>query len=137
MGTPLVSIVTPSYNQADYLEETMRSVLAQDYPHIEYLVVDGGSQDGSAEIIRQYADQLAWWVSEPDEGQSDAINKGFQRATGEIVAWLNSDDTYLPGTIREAVEVLEEDPSIGFVYSDYHSINARRNRQTAKLDRLF
>jgi glycosyltransferase involved in cell wall biosynthesis len=125
MGTPLVSIITPSYNQADYLEETLRSVLAQDYPHIEYLVVDGDSQDGSVEIIRKYAEQLAWWVSEPDEGQSEAINKGFQRASGEIVAWLNSDDIYLPGAIREAVEVLEGDPSIAFVYSDYQSINAR------------
>jgi glycosyltransferase involved in cell wall biosynthesis len=143
MGTPFVSIITPSYNQADYLDQTIRSVLAQDYPHIEYMVVDGGSSDDSVEIIRKYQHRLAWWVSEPDEGQSDAINKGFQRAKGEIVAWLNSDDVYLPGAIQEAVEALNADPSIAFVYSDYQSINARgevvntiRSRQYSLADLL-
>ncbi|MHB1337990.1 MAG: glycosyltransferase, partial [Bellilinea sp.] len=82
---PLVSIVTPSYNQAAYLEAAMRSVLEQDYPNIEYLVADGGSNDGSAEIIRQSADRLAWWVSEKDQGQADGANKGFSRARGEII----------------------------------------------------
>jgi glycosyltransferase involved in cell wall biosynthesis len=125
MGTPLVSIVTPSYNQVDYVEETICSVLEQDYPHIEYMVVDGGSSDGSVEIIRKYADRLAWWVSEPDDGQSDAINKGFRRAKGEIIAWLNSDDIYLPGTIKKAVDALQSDPSLAFVYADLRSINAR------------
>src|SRR5437899_12310613 len=93
---PKISIVTPSYNQAEYLEETILSVLNQEYPNIEYIVIDGGSSDGSVEIIRKYEKHLFYWITESDRGQSDALVKGFNRATGEIFSWLCSDDLYKP-----------------------------------------
>ena len=120
---PKVSIITPSYNQGHFLEESMRSVLAQDYPNIEYIVVDGGSKDNSVEVIRQYQDRLAWWVSEKDHGHADALNKGFAHASGEILAWLNSDDIYHPGAVREAVEYLQAHPEVGMVYADANLID--------------
>jgi glycosyltransferase involved in cell wall biosynthesis len=123
MGQPKVSIVTPSYQQAAFLEQTMRSVLDQDYPNIEYLVIDGGSTDGSVEIIQHYAGRLAYWMTERDSGQAEAINKGFRRATGDIVAWVNSDDYYLSGAVRQAVAALEANPELGFVYADVLAVD--------------
>ena len=94
--SPTISIVTPSYNQAQFIEDTIQSVLGQGYPNLEYVVIDGGSTDGSVDIIRRYAERLKYWTSERDGGQYDAINRGFAHTTGEIMAWLNSDDKYTP-----------------------------------------
>ena len=120
---PLISIITPSYNQGQYLEETIRSVILQDYPNIEYILVDGGSNDNSLEIIEKYKNHFAWYVSEKDNGQSDAINKGFKRAAGEFIAWLNSDDLYTENAVAKAVEALVANPEAAFVYSDMLSID--------------
>lgn len=105
---PKISIVTPSFNQAQFLEETIRSVLLQGYPNLEYIIIDGGSTDGSIEILRKYEADLTYWVSEPDRGQSHAINKGFQRTTGEIMTWLNSDDYYHSKTLWTVAEKLKD-----------------------------
>jgi len=121
---PLVTIVTPSYNQARYLEHTIRSVAGQEYANIEHFVVDGGSTDDSLEVIKQHAKHIDWWVSEKDAGQADAINKGFARARGKYQAWINADDILLPHAIREAVEFLEKNPDVGMVYGDVDFIDA-------------
>ncbi len=159
---PLISIVTPSYNQAQYIEQTIRSVLEQDYPRVEYLVVDGMSTDNSVEIIKQYAldsgsllpksqkrasglqsRSIDWWVSEKDSGQGEAINKGLARAKGEVIAWLNSDDYYLPGTLSAVVKVFEEYPDVVMVYGDMlavdeqgRTINTLRYKQLTLQDLL-
>jgi GT2 family glycosyltransferase len=134
---PLVSIVTPSYNQANFLEQTLRSVLEQDYPRFEYLVVDGASTDQSVEIIKKYASRdgltpsIRWWVSEKDNGQGEAINKGLARATGEIIAWLNSDDYYLPNAISSVVKVFQQNPDAVLIYGDMLAVD--ENGQTFNL----
>lgn len=133
---PLVTVVTPSYNQAAFLEATIRSVLEQDYPRLEYVVMDGGSSDGSVEIIARYADRLAGWVSEPDGGQAAAVNAGWRRARGEILAYLNSDDLYFPSTVRRAVEHLERNPETGIVYGAEQLIDEQGRPLGRPLERL-
>jgi glycosyltransferase involved in cell wall biosynthesis len=113
-----ISVVTPSFNQAQFFETTMASIHEQDYPDLEHIVIDGGSTDGSVEIIKRYSDQLAFWVSEPDRGQTDALIKGFERSTGEIQCWLNSDDLFEPWTLSEVARFFEENPDVDFVYGD-------------------
>jgi glycosyltransferase involved in cell wall biosynthesis len=120
---PLVSIVTPSFNQAKYLEETIKSVLDQDYPYIEYIIIDGGSTDESVDVIKKHQDRISWWVSEQDQGQTDAINKGFAKIKGDILAWINSDDTYNPKAVGEAVKYLIANPEVGMVYADCNFID--------------
>lgn len=116
---PLISIVTPSYHQAQFLEQTIQSVLSQDYPHLEYLILDGGSTDASVDIIRRYADRLAYWVSEPDRGQSHAINKGFALARGSVLGWLNSDDTFLPGALDTVGTAFRQHPEVDLIYGNF------------------
>jgi glycosyltransferase involved in cell wall biosynthesis len=118
-----VSIITPSFNQANFIERTIQSVLTQDYPNIEYIIVDGGSTDGTAQIIKKYNKKINVSISEPDRGQTDAINKGFERASGQILAWLNSDDTYESGAIHRAVAYLRAHPNSGAVYADVNFID--------------
>jgi glycosyltransferase involved in cell wall biosynthesis len=116
--TPLVSIITPSYNQGRYIEETILSVLNQDYENIEYIIIDGGSTDDSLDIVKKYSYKLAYWVSEPDKGQADAINKGFLKAKGEFVCWLNSDDFIYKNFISSRVRQFQCNPDFDMIYGD-------------------
>lgn len=122
---PKISVVTPSYNQGVFLESTIKSVIEQDYPNFEYIVIDGGSSDGSVDIIQRYADDLAYWVSEEDRGQSHAINKGLERASGELLTWLNSDDMLEPGALMTVAEAYRRKPAAGAYVGHGTKINVR------------
>jgi glycosyltransferase involved in cell wall biosynthesis len=123
MASPRISIVTPSFQQAAFLRQTIESVLSQEIDGLEYLIVDGGSTDGSVDLIRSYEKQLTWWVSEPDQGQADAINKGLARVNGDIVAWLNSDDYYMPGILNDVLEYFDHHPEVGLIYGDVLAVD--------------
>ena len=123
----MFTVITPSYNQAAFLEETIQSVLTQDIPDLEYVVMDGGSTDGSAEIIRSHEKKLSGWVSEKDRGQADGVNKGAARTHGEIIGWLNSDDLYLPGTLRRIRDYFDAHPETDVVYGNVRSIDGEGN----------
>lgn len=125
MESPKISIITPSFNQATFLERTIQSVLDQNYPNLEYIIIDGGSTDGSVEILRKYEDRLAYWVSEPDGGQSDALNKGFKLATGEIIGWLNSDDMYCQGALWNIAQMLNDNPDCRVLHGGLFIINTK------------
>ena len=126
MQEPLVTIVTPSYNQGCFIRATIESVLSQDYPHVEYIIMDGGSTDETASVVKDYASRLTF-ISEKDRGQSHAINKGFRMAQGSILAWLNSDDLYLPGCIRSAVDSFQRNAAAGAVYGEGYLIDYSGN----------
>ena len=115
---PSISVITPSFNQASYLEHTIRSVLRQRYPKLQYIVIDGQSTDGSVEIIKRYETDLDYWVSERDDGQSDAINKGLRVTEGQVVTWVNSDDVLMPGSLAAAARAWQRDPGLGLLSGD-------------------
>jgi len=124
---PKISIVTPSFNQGKFLEETIRSVLNQNYPNLEYIVIDGGSTDNSVEVIKKYEKYLSYWVSEPDLGQTHAINKGFEKSTGDILAYLNSDDLYMSDTLHIVSKYFIENQHIKFLYGNVQIVDERGN----------
>lgn len=124
---PKISIVTPSYNQAEFLERAILSVLNQNYPNLEYIIIDGGSNDRSVDIIKKYEKYLSYWVSEKDKGQSNALNKGFALASGEIMGWLNADDIYLPQTFQEVENAFKKNPQAGIVFGDHYVIDKNDN----------
>ncbi len=115
MNLPKISVITPSYNQGQFIEETILSVIGQDYPNLEYIVIDGGSNDNTVDILKKYEKQFAYWVSEKDSGQSEAINKGFKKATGEIVCWLNSDDIFIKDALHKVVKFFNENQELDLV----------------------
>ncbi len=128
MSWPRITVVTPSFNHGRFLEETIQSVLYQDYPNLEYIVMDGGSTDGSADIIRRYSDRLAYWVSRPDHGQTDALIQGFGRASGDVLCWLCADDVWESGTLREIGKIFASQSQTRAVYGDATFVDTRGRR---------
>jgi hypothetical protein len=119
---PLVSIITPSFNAEGFLEDAIQSVVSQDYPHLEHIIIDGASTDSTLDILGRYGPPVTW-LSEPDQGQADALNKGFRRAKGDIIGWLNADDTYQPDVIRSAITFMQAHPEVDLVYGNFNFID--------------
>lgn len=129
VASPFVSIITPSYNSGKYIEETIKSVLDQNYKSIEYIIIDGGSTDGSLDIIKRYEKDIDYWVSEPDEGISDAFNKGIKASRGDIIGIINAGDRYTGEAVNTAVKILQENPEFDFVYGDLLYADEKGNPQ--------
>src|SRR5687767_918810 len=132
MNLPKITIVTPSYNQGHFLEETITSVLDQKYPNLEYFVVDGGSKDNSVEIIKKYEQHITWWVSEKDRGQPHALNKGFERATGDVYGFINSDDCLLPGCLNYVGKQFAADPALKWLVGWVLFVERSEERRVGK-----
>jgi len=131
---PRITVVTPSYNQAQFLEQTILSVIGQQYPNLEYIILDGGSKDGSVEIIKKYEQHLKYWESAPDGGQAAAINKGFDMATGEILGWLNSDDMYMPGALHTVAKLLDKTSTNRVIFGNCLHFEEENTRKTRGSD---
>ena len=121
---PKISVVVPSYNQGQFIERTILSIINQHYPNTEIIVIDGGSTDDTLSVLQKYEKYITYWHSEPDEGQSDALNKGFVKASGEIFAWQNSDDIYMPGAFHLAAAIFERNPGVAVCYGNWYSIDS-------------
>lgn len=132
---PIISVVTPSFNQGQFIEQTIRSVLLQNYPHVEYFVMDGGSTDNTKSVLEKYSTWITDWKVEDDNGQSHAINKGFKRSSGDIVAWLNADDIYLPKTLLSVAKAMVDYPDAGFCFGNWHEIDAKGKVKNTYLSR--
>ncbi|MEJ0104620.1 MAG: glycosyltransferase family 2 protein [Bacteroidota bacterium] len=130
---PLISIITPSYNQGKYIEETILSIINQDYPYIEYIIIDGGSIDSTIEIIKKYSNRITYWISEKDSGQANAINKGFQKATGDIINWINSDDQLMPGALKKIAQKFAENPGAILVHGRIEYFGEIKNHYSQNL----
>jgi glycosyltransferase involved in cell wall biosynthesis len=134
---PKISIITPSFNQADYIEYTILSVLSQGYPNLEYIIIDGGSTDGSLDIIKKYADKLTYWVSEPDSGMYDAINKGFAKSSGEILAWINSDDVYFDNAFHTVADIFTQIPKVDWITGRCGYIDRTGNKTRTSKKKIY
>lgn len=134
---PKISIITPSFNQGQFIEETIRSVLLQNYPNLEYIIIDGGSTDSTLDVIQKYDDYITLWVSESDNGQSNAINKGFLKSTGDVITWMNSDDIYFPDALNVAGHVFGSNPTVGMIYGDCCLFNEITNTVSLKMPGNF